>query len=57
MIHYLIHNDSKAAAKCYQQFKHKFPIKITRDLDQAKAWIKTQARANETKGLIASSGA
>lgn len=57
MIHYVIHNQSVAAAECYQQFKHKFPIKITRNLNQAKVWIRARARANETKGLIASSGA
>lgn len=57
MIHHLIHNQAKAAADYYRQFKHKFPIKITRDVNQAKAWIRAQARANETKGLIASSGA
>ncbi|MBY0446541.1 MAG: DUF2075 domain-containing protein, partial [Burkholderiales bacterium] len=57
MIHYLIHNQADAAAACYQQFKDKFQIKITRDLAQAKTWIKSQARATETKGLIASSGA
>ncbi len=57
MIHYLIHNQAAAAAQCYKKFKHKFPIRITRDLRQAKAWIKNQARANETKGVIASSGA
>lgn len=57
MIHHLIHNQAKTAAEYYEQFKHKFPIKITRDLNQAKAWIKAQARADETKGLMASSGA
>jgi DUF2075 family protein len=57
MIHHLIHNQAKSAAEYYRQFKHKFPIRITRDFNQAKAWIKAQARANETKGLIASSGA
>ncbi len=57
MIHYVIHDQAVAAAECYQQFKHKFPIKITRNLSQAKTWIRAQARANETKGLIASSGA
>lgn len=57
MIHHLIHNQAKSAAEYYEQFKHKFPIKITRDLNQAKAWIKAQARADETKGLMASSGA
>lgn len=57
MVHYLIHNQPAKAQACYHEFKHKFPIKITRDLATAKAWIKAQARANETKGMIASSGA
>jgi DUF2075 family protein len=57
MIHYLIHNQPTVARDYYQKFKHKFPIKITRDLATAKAWIKSQSRANETKGIIASSGA
>jgi DUF2075 family protein len=57
MIHYVIHNQAEEATACYKQFKHKFSIKITRNLQQAKAWIRGQARANETKGLIASSGA
>ncbi|GGC96225.1 DUF2075 domain-containing protein [Undibacterium terreum] len=57
MVHYVIHNQAEAAADCYKKFKHKFPIKITRDLSKAKAWIKAQARANETKGVVASSGA
>jgi DUF2075 family protein len=57
MVHYLIHNQPTKARACYQEFKHKFPIKITRNLATAKAWIKQQARANETKGMIASSGA
>lgn len=57
MIHYVIHNQAEKADACYSQFKHKFSIKITRNLHQAKIWIKDRARANETKGLIASSGA
>jgi len=57
MIHHIIANDSIEASKYYQQFKDKFSIKITRNLKQAKQWIRNQARGNETKGLIASSGA
>lgn len=57
MVHYLIHNEPSKAYECYQQFKHKFPIRITRNFAQAKAWISSKARGNETKGLIASSGA
>jgi hypothetical protein len=57
MVHHLIHNNPQAAAEIYQTFKDKFPIVVTRDLQAAKAWIKQHARANETKGVIASSGA
>lgn len=57
MVHHLIHNNPQAAAEIYQSFKDKFPIVVTRDLQAAKAWIRKRARANESKGLIASSGA
>ncbi len=36
MIHYVIHNDHSKSNELYQQFKNKFSIKITRDLQQAK---------------------
>jgi DUF2075 family protein len=56
-VHYLIHDQPVQARALYQEFRLNFPVKITRDLKKAKDWIKTQSRANETKGLIASSGA
>lgn len=56
MIHHLIHNDAQAANALYQTFKAKFPMRITRDLGIAKSWVRANARANETKGVIASSG-
>jgi len=57
MIHYLIHNDATSAKAHCLEFKDRFPIKITRNLELAKNWIKQQARGNQTKGTIASSGA
>lgn len=57
MVHHLVHNEPKKAFATYQEFKDRFPIKITRDFEVAKKWIKSKARANETKGVIASSGA
>jgi len=57
MIHHIIANDAIEANNYYQQFKNKFSIKITRNLQQAKQWIRNRSRGNETKGLIASSGA
>jgi hypothetical protein len=57
MVHHIIGNDAIESKIFHQQIKEKVPIKITRDLNIAKKWIHKQARGNETKGLIASSGA
>ncbi len=57
MVHHIIHNNAVKAYEQYQLFENSFSIKITRDLKQAKKWIREQARGSETKGLIASSGA
>lgn len=56
MVHYLIENEPNRAATCYATFRNRFPIVVTRNIKQARAWIKDRARANETKGVIASSG-
>lgn len=57
MIHYLIHNRSDLAKTHCLSFNKKFPIKITRNFELAKKWIQQQSKGNQTKGLIASSGA
>ncbi len=57
MVHYIIHNEALEAKKQYQLFKNNFSVKITRNLNKAKKWVLRQARGNETKGVIASSGA
>jgi hypothetical protein len=41
----------------YGAIKDTYPIVLTRDLAQAKAWLRTQARGSERFGLVASSGA
>lgn len=41
----------------YRELKANYPIVMTRNLDQAKAWIRTKARGTERYGLTASSGA
>lgn len=56
-VHYLIHNQPEAAAACYESFRERFPILVSRDPEKAREWIREHARANETKGLVASSGA
>jgi DUF2075 family protein len=56
MVHYIIENRPDRAAECYASFRDRFPIAITRDVKKARDWIKSRARANETKGVIASAG-
>lgn len=56
MVHYMIHNRPVDASALYKTLRGKFPVMVTRDLADAKDWIRAQARANETKGLVASSG-
>jgi hypothetical protein len=57
MVHHLIANDAVKSRQCYESFKGRFPIKITRDLSIARAWLRHQSLGNQTKGVIASSGA
>jgi len=46
-----------AARQLYEQIKAAYPIKLTRDLASARAWLRKQARGSERVGLVASSGA
>ncbi|MGZ8968665.1 MAG: DUF2075 domain-containing protein [Telluria sp.] len=56
VIHHLLQNNSGNASEIYRSLRKKFSIKLTRDLPTAKAWVRGMVRANQTKGLIASSG-
>lgn len=57
LIQSILDNQNDQASKIYQEIKHNYPIKVTRDLAKAKAWLRNQARGTERIGLIASSGA
>jgi hypothetical protein len=56
-VHYLIHNQANNAKDEYQKIADKYPLFITRDLSQAKTWVKNKVKGLESSGLIASSGA
>jgi DUF2075 family protein len=56
-IHTVLDNDLSLAKTLYQEIKDNYPIALTRDLNQAKMWLREQARGSERFGLIASSGA
>jgi hypothetical protein len=45
------------ARKTLGRINEKYPIVITRDLTQAKQWLKTQARGSERYGIVVSSQA
>ncbi|PWB62062.1 MAG: hypothetical protein C3F16_07220 [Betaproteobacteria bacterium] len=49
--------DGIAARHAFEQLKARYPIVLTRDLQVAKRWIRSQARGSERAGLVASSKA
>lgn len=49
--------DIEAARRLYQDTNSDYPILITRDLECAKSWVRTQAKGTERYGITASSGA
>lgn len=55
-VHYLIDNQPAKARACYETIREKYPIVWTRDLKDARHWLRQKARGNELSGLIASAG-
>lgn len=53
----LLDNESHVARDQFSKLASSYPIVITRDLEQAKHWTRSQARGTERYGLLASSKA
>lgn len=53
----ILDNDLQTAQLLYQKIKNNYPILLTRDLEEAKTWVKDQCRGTTRYGLVASSGA
>lgn len=49
--------DIDSARKLYVKIKEKYPIRLTRNLEKAKIWIKEQAEGTQKYGMLATSGA
>lgn len=49
--------DTDNAKRLHEQIRDKYPIRITRNLDAAKAWVRSQCQGTTRYGLLASSGA
>ncbi len=54
---YVVDNRSDMARTTYQLIAEKYPILLTRNLEEARAWLRNKARGSERYGLTASSGA
>ena len=53
----IIDNNLQKSQELWSDIKLDYPIVLTRNLETAKKWLKSQSRGNERIGLIASSGA
>ena len=53
----LISGDADKARNIYREIQPCYPIVLTRDLSQARLWLRARARGSERFGLVASSGA
>ena len=49
--------DTENAKALYARIKDKYPIVLTRDLNKAKEWVRSQSHGTTRYGLLASSGA
>jgi len=56
-IGHLVDNRPDHASEVYRTIADKYPIFLTRSLDDARSWLRTKARGSERYGLTASSGA
>jgi hypothetical protein len=56
-IGHVVDNKPKKARTIYQAISDKYPIFLTRNLDDARSWMRSKARGSERYGLTASSGA
>lgn len=57
MVHYLLDGESEKAKEVYESITDRYPIVLTRDIEQAKKWLRDKARGNERYGLVVSSKA
>ena len=53
----LLDADTTDARALYQEIKDKYPLAVTRHLDEAKDWVREKSRGTTRYGLLASSGA
>ena len=52
----LLDNDLVRSKNLYSKIKENYPIKLTRNLETAKKWVKEKSKGSEKYGLLATSG-
>ena len=52
----LLDNDLVKSKNLYSKIKENYPIKLTRNLEIAKKWVKEKSKGSEKYGLLATSG-
>lgn len=53
----VVAGETGGAREIYRTISDNYPIRLTRDLDSARSWLRMQARGSERFGLVASSRA
>ncbi len=53
----LLDNDPNTAKVLYELVSKKYPIYVTRDIDEAKRWVRNQVRGSQRSGILACSSA
>jgi len=56
-VQFLVENRPNEARATYKEIANRYPIILTRDLNDAREWLRNRARGSERFGLLASSGA
>lgn len=56
-VHQLLDIEKEAARNTYEQISERYPIVLTRDLEKAKEWLRSNARGSERYGMLVSSKA
>lgn len=56
-VHYILDRDKEKAQELYKEFKGKYPLALTRNIEKAKKWLESKARGSERYGIVVSSQA
>ena len=56
-VHFVLDRDAEQASALYQEFRDRYPLFLTRDIEGAKQWLEEKARGSERYGIVVSSQA